>query len=333
MHQGEIDDLVNRGTFPGACPVREIEETHISWVILCQNDVYKIKKPIRYAFLDFSTLEKRKQYCTEEVRLNRRLAPEMYLGVVPVTKQQNDLAIGGDGILIDYAVHMRRMPSDRRMDLLLRQHRVSHHDLDNLAAVLSDFHINAKRYLHDDPGELLVKVNDIGRHADDARQLLGGSYGDLIDEMCHYNEDFVRLRTQLFLMRAETGFYRECHGDLHSRNIFLLDQPVIFDCIEFNEEYRKLDLLNEIAFMCMDLDAFRAQNLSEYFFKACNSINEICRNSDEYMLFLFYKAYRANVRAKVNILRALSSEDNRTPLREARLYLMLMRSYLHELRS
>ncbi len=131
--------------------------------------------------------------------------------------------------------------------------------------------------------------------------------------------------------RLKSGFFRDCHGDLHTRNIFLLPEPQPFDCIEFNDDYRQIDTLNEVAFLCMDLDAMGRQDLSEVFIKHYNRLFTVMRNEEERKLFVYYKCYRANVRAKVNSLRARSTEDSiakTKALAEARKYLFLMEGYI-----
>src|SRR5690606_904967 len=146
----------------------------------------------------------------------------------------------------------------------------------------------------------------------------------------------LKKNTQLMTDRLENGFYRDCHGDLHSRNIFLLPQPVPFDCIEFNDELRQIDVLNEVAFLCMDLDAFGRHDLSETFLSHYNQFFPAMKTPEERALFIYYKMYRANIRAKVNGLRAKSaiSEDERTiALATAKKYLIKMHNYMQEIGS
>lgn len=136
--------------------------------------------------------------------------------------------------------------------------------------------------------------------------------------------------------RLKAGYFRDCHGDLHSRNIFLLPDPQPFDCIEFNDDYRHIDVLNEIAFLCMDLDAFGRHDLSELFFNSYNNLFPTAETKEDYLLFVYYKSYRSNIRAKVNSLRARSAINEAQQLlalKEAERYLRLMNSYINELKN
>jgi len=332
MNRDDIDNLIQKGSFPCACNQPELQETHISWIILCDQDVFKIKKPIHYDFLDFSTPEQRKYFCQEEVRLNNRLTQGIYLGVVTVSRLQDRFAIGTSmGKTIDFAVHMKRLPDQRRMDLLLTRGMVEDQDIFAIADQLITFHSKTTRFDNQDTEGLLVKVNAIQQHEQYVTQKLGEEYGIIIRQMIDLNTRFLNENHLMLQERGHSGFVRDCHGDLHSRNIFLAERPIIFDCIEFNPDYRRIDLLNEIAFFCMDLESFGCRELAEVFLEYYNTNYPICRNEKEYALFVFYKAYRANVRAKVNLLRAISDAHNDAYLGEAARYLDLMQGYSKEL--
>ncbi len=165
-------------------------------------------------------------------------------------------------------------------------------------------------------------------------QAKGSMYASIIGSAIKASDDFLKRNKDLLTARLRAGFFRDCHGDLHSRNIFLLPSPQPFDCIEFNDDYRQIDVLNEVAFLCMDLDAFGKKDLSELFLEYYNQFFPSMKSSKEHYLFVFYKAYRANVRAKVNSLRAKSAvnEKERTKaLSEVDKYLRLMESYLKTL--
>ncbi len=334
MNSVDIQDILNDGKFDFSCSDPKLMETHISWVILCDEDVFKIKKPVKYDFLDFSTVDKRRYYCREEVRLNNRLTSGMYLGTVPVKKNNDRYGIGGsDGVTIDYAVHMKKIPEDRRMDVLLDSGGVGLDDIRSIADKLISFHRAAKRFQRFSMQKLLTQVNAIQEIQAYAIHNLGDKYGAAINGMVEFNRDYLDSNKPLLEARVKNGYIRDCHGDLHSRNIFLTAKPLIFDCIEFNPAFRRLDLLNELAFFCMDLESHGEVNLSDVFFDYYNSKYPVCNNESEHSLFIFYKAYRANVRAKVNILRAMSAKANKPFHIEARRYLNLMMSYHHELIS
>lgn len=332
MTNDEIDRLIQQGKWPSACASPTLIETHISWVILCDDVVFKIKKPMQYPFLDFSTLERRKFFCEREVDLNRRLASEMYLGVVPIRYDSGRLCMGGPaGVVVDYAVQMKRMDSTKEMDVLLKQGKVAKLEIHNLASRIAEFHKNAPVIRNKDPFDIHDKFNDLLTVRGYLRDQLGPGIAGVIDEAIHATNAFFDAHMQLLKRRVEEGFIRDGHGDLHSRNIFLYDEPVIFDCIEFNDDYRQTDVLNEVAFLCMDLDAFDRPDLSALFIESYNGLFPSMRNMEEEFLFRIFKAHRANVRAKVNALRAKSAGDDiqrRQALAEAERYLQLMLLYL-----
>ena len=336
MIQEQINSLLYEGEFPEILSERELIETHISWVFICHRYVYKIKKPIKYSFLDFSTLEKRKHYCIREIELNKRLADAIYLDVVPITKSNDHYKIGGnEGTVIDYAVRMLKMDRTKQMDQLLVQNKVSQSDIKNLAKIIADFHRNAIIIYEKDVLDIGEKFNDLEAEKEYlALQSNGSIYATIIDSAIKIADGFLKKNKDLLKNRLMAGFFRDCHGDLHSRNIFLLPSPQPFDCLEFNDDYRQIDVLNEVAFLCMDLDALGKKDLSKLFLEYYNHLFPAMKSSKEWLLFIYYKAYRANVRAKVNSLRAKSatSEKERTKaLSEVDKYLKLMESYLKRL--
>lgn len=333
MIQEQINSLLLEGEFPEDSAERELIETHISWVFICHQYVYKIKKPIKYSFLDFSTLEKRKKYCKREIELNKRLTNDIYLDVVTINRLNDHYKIGGNaGTVVDYAVRMLKMDGDKQMDRLLVQNKVTKLDIQNLAKKIAVFHENTVIIYQKDVLDIQEDFNDLeGEKGYLARQNNGNFYATIIGSAIKVSNDFLKRNKDLLTGRLRAGFFRDCHGDLHSRNIFLLPSPQPFDCIEFNDDFRQIDVLNEVAFLCMDLDAFGKNDLSELFLEYYNQFFPSMRSSEEHHLFVFYKAYRANVRAKVNSLRAKSAvnEKERTKaLSEADKYLRLMESYL-----
>ncbi len=336
MIQEQINSLLLEGEFPEVSAERELIETHISWVFICHRFVYKIKKPIKYSFLDFSTLEKRKKYCEREIELNKRLTNTIYLDVVPINRLNDHYKIGGkEGNVIDYAVRMLKMDRTKQMDQLLIQNKVTNSDIKNLAKKIALFHGNTTIIHQKDVLDIQEKFNDLEAEKKYlAAQSDGGKYATIIANTIKTANTFLVKNKELLAGRLRAGFFRDCHGDLHSRNIFLLPSPQPFDCIEFNDDYRQIDVLNEVAFLCMDLDAFGKKDLSELFLEYYNQFFPSMKSSEEYHLFVFYKAYRANVRAKVNSLRAKSAvnEKERTKaLSEVDKYLRLMESYLKTL--
>lgn len=337
MTKEQINKLITDGKFPEKTTRRELVETHISWVILCDNFVYKIKKPVDYSFLDFSTLNLRKHFCEREIVLNKRLTEDVYLEVLPVCEHADQISIGDrEGTIIDYAVKMNKLDINKQMDNLLKNDLVTTSDIRNLAEKIAGFHREAEIIYNIDLMDIREKFNDLKESKDYLGEQLGARFGEMISEVVEFSDAFLSEHNQLMSDRVEKGFFRDCHGDLHSRNIFLLSQPVPFDCIEFNDDLRKIDVLNEVAFLCMDLDAFGRHDLSEIFL--CNYIEffPAMETKEEHALFIYYKMYRANIRAKVNALRARSatSEDERSiALTGAEKYLIQMHNYMQEIGS
>lgn len=334
MTTEQINSLLSRGKFPEQTSKRELIETHISWVILCDQFVYKIKKPVQYSFLDFSTAALRRHYCKREIELNKRLTNNVYLEVLPVKKWEDEIAIGGkEGITIDYAVKMHKLDTRKRMDVLLTQHLVTEADIKKLAEKIASFHKSTKIIYQKDLLEIQAKFNDLEAEKELLSNQPDSTLGVIIADAIEFSDKFLIKNKALMAGRLRNGFYRDCHGDLHSRNIFLLPDPVPFDCIEFNDDFRQIDVLNEVAFLCMDLDVFAHKNLSALFLKHYNHFFPTIKTKDEHNLFIYYKSYRANIRAKVNSLRAKSAtgEERSNSLAMVKKYLHLLESYIKEL--
>lgn len=332
MTKNQIDILLSRGNFPEITDQRKLVETHISWVIICDRFVYKIKKPIQYSFLDFSTLELRKYYCHKEIELNQRFAKDVYLKVLPIYKIQDSLGIGGTkGTILDYAVKMRKMNPEKQMDVLLTKNKVTPADIRSLAERIAQFHEDTRIIYKKNVLDIKQRFNDL----EVERKFLSACFGmdkiGVIDHAIGTSDTFLDKNKKLLENRLSSGFFRDCHGDLHSRNIFLLPAPQLFDCLEFNDDYRHIDVLNEVAFLCMDLDVFGKRELSDQCIEYYNLKFPTMRTPEEHKIFIYYKCYRANIRAKVNSLRAKSSSNEREKkkaLAEVEKYLTLMKSYL-----
>jgi len=331
----KIDKLISEGTFPEPTWERKLVETHISWVILCDEFVYKIKKPIKYSFLDFSTLKLRKHFCERELELNRRFSKDIYLEVIPIYESEGHFIIGGkEETLIDFALKMRKLDPERQMDVLVSQNKISETEIKNLAERIADFHKNTTIIHKKNVLDLKEKFNDLGLGKQYISEQLGSEYCRLVDSAIKASDTFLDRNEKLLNDRLISGFFRDCHGDLHTRNIFLLFEPQPFDCLEFNDEYREIDILNEIAFLCMDLDALGRNDLSNVFSEQYNHLFPTLGTEAERQLFAYYKSYRANVRAKVNSLRAESATNNldsTKALGEVKKYLDLMVSYISDL--
>ncbi|HNR05835.1 MAG TPA: hypothetical protein PKM27_00890 [Saprospiraceae bacterium] len=328
MNREQIDILLKAGRFPHPSLI----ETHISYVILGNSLAYKFKKEIKYSFLDFSTLKKRKFYCEREVLLNNRFSKGVYLGVVAVRQDKKGITVDGpEGKIIDYAVKMKRLKSSNQMHRMLEKKQVTRAHIQALASTIRRFH------LHTDvirapfrPRTFSSRFNDLLSVSGFVKSVLGSSWDELIKNAVRLSDRFLKLHHDLFIKRIKMGFIRDCHGDLHSRNIFLYRKPILFDCIEFNDDFRKMDVLDEIAFFCMDLEAEGFYLLSKAFTDDYFHKDPGAFGPREQMLFTYYKSYRANVRAKVNALRAMKAEgaQRKKYLDEVKKYLKLMDGYL-----
>jgi aminoglycoside phosphotransferase family enzyme len=333
MNREQIDRLMaDVSVQPAGCQPRLIE-THISWVIMTGGFAYKIKKPMQYSFLDFSTLEKRKFYCERELVLNRRLTEEVYLGVLPIFSTEERISIGSiHGEVIDYAVKMKEMEPGRRMDILLKEDKVGYSDIGRLVEKIAGFHHRTEIIPNKDIMDIPLKFADLANE----REFLSGylPVAAYIPWAVHASLSFIERHWKLVAARQEEGLTRDCHGDLHTRNIFLLNDPQPFDCIDFNDDLRQIDVLNEVAFLCMDLDASGRRDLSAIFLIRYNELFPVVRTKEEEKLFLYFESYRANVRAKVNSYRARTAvtlDERDAALRQAEKYLWLMKEYLEQL--
>ena len=340
MTSEQVQSIAIGSRFPGLKTSAEVVETHISWVILTPAFVFKIKKPVRFPFLDFSTLGKREFYCREELRLNRRLAPDMYLDVLPIVLAQDGMPeiclTGGGETPLDYAISMKRMDNNRQMDKLLRQNKVTANDMEALAKMLVHFHrsviLRSSEVVYK-PGDNRADFDDLFRLKKVARQFFGDEAGQQFDTWGRQVGQFLDKHEARLHQRAESGYWVEGHGDLHARNIFLLPEgPLVFDCVEFNPRFRRLDVLNELAFLCMDLEAGEHHELAEIFMSAyCEGWPCIECKEDE-QLFLYFKAYRANVRLKVALME-LEQHTSADLEQTANKYWEFLGSYLEQLET
>lgn len=289
----------------------DLVETHISWVILGPEWVYKIRKPVRYAFLDFSTFGKREADCRKELALNRRFSPEVYLDVVPVRRVGDDLHIGeGDGEVVDHAVWMRRLDTGRQMDVLLRDGRVVVPDMEALADTLAAFHDKAERCAAgQDAHALWLDFADILKTEPFFRERGEETRARVLRDSVALAGKIIRASDARIRQRMAEGFVRDGHGDLHTRNIFLLDRPILFDCLEFNDHLRQVDLLSEIAFLGMDLHAFGRDDLWEVFLSRYQERLPVLVLPEDRKLLDWFLWYRANVRLKVQALRRMQDPD------------------------
>jgi aminoglycoside phosphotransferase family enzyme len=324
------------GRLPEGRKVEKLITTHISWVLLTEDRVYKIKKPLKLSFLDFSSVERRKHFAEEELRLNQRLCKEVYLSVLPILEGSGGLHIGqGVGTIVGYALEMKRLDNSREMDVLLAKGEVGEEDMDRMLKVLVPFHQNAEVVQGKVNAKALFEdFADIEQILEFCNETLGIEAGQKLMDSIAMVKEFLEKHSELILHRDAEGFTRDGHGDLHSGNIFLLEKPMLFDCIEFNPHFRQIDILNELAFFTMDLEFAGRKDLSEYFIQGYNRVFPVMRNIEEEALYLFYKLYRANVRVKVNAIQcqgAESEEERQEHLALFKAYFQLYKSYCSSL--
>jgi len=310
----------------------ELVQTHISFVLLAGEHVYKIKKPVNFGFLDFSTLGKRRFYCQQEVALNSRLCPTIYLGVVRIREHDGRIAIEGPGRVVEYAVHMRRLPAERMMDRLLAKGEVTEAMLEELADRLAEFHRQAEtnfgiaRY-----GDWAIRFawrENLRQWQPYIGQTLTAAQDRLLGEYVRW---FLRRNRALLRRRVQELRIRDCHGDLRSDAICFSDGLCIFDCIEFNKRFRYTDVAGDVAFLAMDLDYRGWPDLAEAF---ALRYAEACGDGELMKVLGFYKCYRAAVRGKVEGFRLsqpeVSSREKKEALRAARRYFTLACRYARQ---
>jgi hypothetical protein len=318
-------------------PVKTVQliETHISWVLLAGDHAYKIKKALDLGFLDYTALDARRFCCDEEIRLNRRTAPALYLDAVPIGGSTDAPEFGAQPA-IEYAVRMRRFPSARLMDRRLARGKVTAQHIDRLAAAIASFHAGAPVVeaasafgtAASVQGAVLENFEQLRRH------LAGEADRKEIAALAAAAEAEHAARASMFETRRAQGWVRECHGDLHLGNIVLIgDEPVPFDCIEFNPSLRWIDVMSEIAFTVMDL---LHRNHPAFGWRLLNACLEASGDYAGVAVLRYYLAYRAAVRAKVSAIRAdqpgISARARTNELAACRSYLALGRRCLEQRR-
>jgi len=313
-------------------PVDEVKlvQTHISFVLLAGDFVYKVKKPLDFGFLDFSTLSKRKYYCEQEVLLNQRLCPSIYLDVVSINRSGSDFSLNGAGEDIEYAVKMVRMPEDRMMVNVIRAGQLTNELIDRIVDVLIPFYRNADSSpdIQNYGTSTGVAVNVLENFEQTEEYVgLGALSREQFEQITRFSRKFLE-NEELFNSRISEGRVRDCHGDLHSANICLADKVYIYDCIEFNKRLRYGDVANDVAFFAMDLDFHGLEDMSVRFierFKDASGDQDLSR------VLNFYKCYRAYVRGKVGLFTAhgpeVSETDREFSLSQAEKYFRLAHQY------
>ena len=326
-HETLVQALMDPQAWPQGGGDRRRIDTHISTVVLAGRDAYKIKKPLSLGFLDFSTLELRRRACEEEVRLNRRLAPQIYLRALPITGSETAPRLGGEGPVVDWAVHMHRFDPDA----ILSQHtyELSRGLVEKIAWRVARFHADADTCPVDLPcgtpeavyAPMVQNFSQIRSHrGSDRRQL------ELLAAWTERRH--VELR-QVVDARRAAGHVRECHGDLHLGNIALIQgEPVAFDGIEFNPDLRWIDTMNDLAFLTMDLTRIGRVDLARLFL---DTYLQLSGDYDGLRVLHFYEVYRAMVRAKVAAIRIaqrdLSATERAHTISEFRRYVRVAEAF------
>lgn len=298
-----LDSMTNPNFYPHKPAVVELIQTHISYVFIAGDIVYKVKKPVDFGFLDFTSLDKRKFYCDEELRLNKRLAPSIYLDVVPISQDStNNIILGQGETVIDYAVRMKKLPLDKMLKTLLADGRADEKVMDAVADKIAAFHKIAET------GGRIDEMGGIAtiRHNHEENFTQTRNYINITIPEYQYNfikdyvENFLTDKKSLLEKRVADCKIRDCHGDLHLEHICIADEIIIFDCIEFNERFRFGDVAAEVAFLTMDLDyngyPEQAESFVKFYLKYSN-------DTDMIMLLNFYRCYYAYVRGKVTSFR------------------------------
>lgn len=297
-------------------------ETHISWVFLTDRFAYKLKKPVRFEFLDFSTPPLRRAACEQEVKLNRRLAPDVYLGVEPITLDGDRLALNGIGAPVDWVVKMRRLPAGRALDRLIVAGELAQQQIEELAEKLAQFYVRLPpvNLTTDDYRAHLAQHVDANRE-----ELLAPAHGlpaEVVERVHGAQWLAMRLLHDAFGERVADGRIVEGHGDLRPEHVYFAPSPIVIDCIEFNRDFRQIDVADELAFLALECEYLGAPQVGE---QVIESYREASGDRFCSALLEFYKTYRACVRAKVLALRAeQTAEDQRASLlSDARRYLEL----------
>ncbi|MGV8917776.1 MAG: AAA family ATPase [Pseudomonas sp.] len=309
MSQSLIAALQNPALYPHPVDSFQLIETHISWVLLTGTYAYKIKKPVNFGFLDFTSLPSREFFCGEELRLNQRLTEGLYLEVLPITGTAEAPQIGGDGPVIEYALKMRQFPNSQLLSTLQANGELTTAQIDELATLIAEFHLRAphvpQEHVQGTPDAVMAPVL---QNFEQIRPLISDK-ADLLqlDALQAWAEtSFERLKG-LFIQRKAEGFTRECHGDIHLGNATVIDgKVVIFDCIEFNEPFRFTDVYADIGFLAMDLEDRGLKCLSR---RLISQYLELTGDYQGLDLLNFYKAYRALVRAKIALFSQPADAD------------------------
>jgi aminoglycoside phosphotransferase family enzyme len=316
----KVEFLSRASAFPHPVTNVVCRETHMSWVFLAGDRAYKLKKPVRFAYLDFSSLRRRETACRAELRLNRRLAPDVYLDVVPLTITPRGLVIGGSGPVADWLVVMRRLDQTQTLEHAVLEHRVESWQLDRLVITLVQFYRRAAPVLHSPAISLRDWQQSL---ADQRRVLLDSRLGlpaGLVSRIAGIQRWFLANYGASVVVRARDRSIVDGHGDLRPEHIWLGDPVRIIDCLEFNARLRAVDPFDEIAFLSLECERLGASWAGEYIKRG---VLRGLRDGPSEELFLFYRCHRATLRARLAVAHLLEPNPS-TPEKWPR----LARAYL-----
>ena len=325
----------DKAVYPHKVSKINLEETHISWILLTGKYAYKLKKELKFGdVLDFSNLSLRKKYCQREVQLNKLLCPEMYEGVVKIVSYKDSIRFADlweKGKPLEYAVKMREIPQKYRMDYLLKQNKINKKTINKLVSILVKFHkktpTNAKIKKFGKPSFLFKKINENFRTLETLTKINPKFEKTLIK--------FIQDNKSLFLKRIKQNKIRDIHGDLYLRNVFVINNSkfYLYDRIEFNEELRSADVAEDVAHFAMDLDFYRRPDLRKHF------LTQYLAKSQDYeleLLVYFWMCYKACMRAKVTFFQTKNEQSKikkKKLIKDAKKLLGLAESYMNFLTS
>lgn len=320
--EDKVKFLSRPDSYPSGVGAVTARETHMSWVFMAGDRVYKLKKPVRFPYLDFSTLDRRASACRAEFLLNSRLAPGVYLGVTPLTMSPRGLAIDGDGPIVEWLVAMRRLEENGALDAVLLGGRLELRQADRIASTLAAFYQHARR-VHIRPEVHLAEWWKA--LASDRRVLRDSRLGlpqGIMERIERAQRDFLARSSQLLVERIHKRRIVDAHGDLRPEHIFLRDPITIIDCLEFDPRLRALDPLDELAFLHLECERLGAKWAGD---RIRRRLASQLGDDPSTGLFVFYRCHRATLRARLSIAHLLDPSP-RTPdkwPRRARAYLRL----------
>ena len=325
-----VQALLNPKIYPELPAEIHLVQTQMSFVFLAGEYAYKIKKPVNLGYLDYTTLGRRKFFCEQELKLNRRLCEKAYLEVIPIVRTPSGISLGGDGTILEYAVKMRRLPQERILSALLEHNQVETVMLLPLAIRLVEFHARAQTGPQISTMGTIASIRiNTDENFTQTEKYIGQTITEkLFRQIKEFTENTLQSKARIFNQRVSGGRIRDCHGDLHAGHICFENGICVFDCIEFNDRFRYCDVASEIAFLAMDIDHHGRADLSRSFTKAYIEYSQDYQISE---ILKFYKCYRAYVRGKVNCFKYddpyITGAEKQRALEDARSYFDLAGSY------